>query len=374
MSIQRKTLACLLFPFTMWYAIGVAVRNLLWDTGVRKQQSPHVTTIGVGNLATGGTGKTPMVEYLLRLFGPDMHVAMLSRGYGRGTKGFIVADPANAEVDTLGDEPAMIARKFPNVTTAVSENRLFGISNLLSLNDPPSLVVLDDVFQHRWIKPTVNILLTEYHRPYFSDRILPYGNLREFRSAHSRANIIIVTKSPQEIQPLDRRNYIARLGLKAHQRVFFAHIEYQQPLPLWHGVDTLDLSVPHNLLLVTGIASPRPLLNHLKKTHTVTHLPFPDHHQFTQADIQTIVDTFAAIPQDQPRAIITTEKDAIRLLSSPDAEPLSTLPLFQLPMRMEFNSANGETFDAALTTIVRENISFLQRLAGSPYFQSDGEE
>ena len=374
MSTHRKSIFYLLFPFTVWYAVGVAIRNLLWDTGIRKQQTPHITTIGVGNLATGGTGKTPMVEYILSLFCHEMYVAMLSRGYGRDTKGFIIADQYNADANTIGDEPAMMARKFPSVTTVVSENRLLAISNLQNLNNPPDIVVLDDIYQHRWLKPTVNILLTEYNRPYFSDRILPYGNLREFRTAHSRANIIVVTKSPLDIPPLDRRNFIARLGVKPHQRVFFAHILYHQPQPLWTEtpdcqVTTLDLSLPHNILLLTGIANPSPLLAHLKHTHSVTHLSFPDHHQFTADDIQTIVDSFAALPNDQPRAIVTTEKDAARLVSSPHADLLRQLPIYQLPISMEFNSANGETFDNAISTIVRENISFLQRLAGSPYFR-----
>ena len=208
----RTTISWLLFPLTMWYAVGVAVRDFLYAIGVKRQTIPHITTIGVGNLSTGGTGKTPHVEYLLRLLADKYTTAMLSRGYKRKSKGFQLDDGSHNPT-ILGDEPAMIAAKFPNVQVAVCEKRVEGVKRLM---ESSQLIVMDDVFQHRAIKPSINILLTEYHHPYFNDHILPYGDLREFRSGHYRASIIIVTKCPALLNPVEKHNIIALQTAEIH--------------------------------------------------------------------------------------------------------------------------------------------------------------
>ena len=209
----RKTISWFLFPLTVWYAVGVCFRNLLFALGIKSQTAPPVTTIGVGNLCTGGSGKTPHVEYLLRLLSGSYETALLSRGYRRKTSGFVLDDGCHSP-SRLGDEPSMLALKFPNVTVAVCEKRVEGVHQLLKRDPAPQLIVLDDVFQHRYLKPTVNILLTEYGNPYFKDHILPFGNLREFRSARRRADIVIDTKSTSSLNPIYRHNYHSTLSTK----------------------------------------------------------------------------------------------------------------------------------------------------------------
>lgn len=363
---SNKMLYYILFPITMWYGIVVALRNLLFDLGLRTQEAPHVTTIGVGNLVCGGAGKTPMVEYLVRLFADSANVAILSRGYKRSSKGYVRASADACEASLLGDEPAMMYRKFPGITVAVCEKRVEGLRNLLASDNPPSLVLMDDVYQHRQVKPTVNILLTEYDHPYFKDRILPYGTLREFRKAAVRANIIVVTKSPKDINPIVRHTFLSQLGVSAHQQVYFAHIEYGTPVALY-GAGSMNLDNVDSVLAVTGIAHPQPLLDYLNdERHTVSHLSFPDHHDFTADDVARIVEAYNALPGSS-KVIVTTEKDAERLRKEAAAEQLRQLSVYMIPITMAFNEANGETFDNTVKAIVRENTTFISRLTKSNY-------
>lgn len=307
-----------MFPLTVWYAVGVALRNLYYDrrTSKSQKQDNKPITIGVGNLRMGGTGKTPHTEYLIRLFS-GQKIALLSRGYGRKTKGFVLADGNannNNNSKLIGDEPAMIARKFPDITVAVSENRAEGLEQLSQLQDSPHLILLDDVYQHRRVRPDLLILLTEYGDPYFLDHILPFGNLREFRSGSRRADIIVVTKCPPSMSKSRRQKYRERLKIQPHQKLFFSQIMYMSPQPLFPDTQRseLDLQGCRTILLVTGIAHSEPLKRYLEKRCTVKHLCFPDHHDFTERDCQQIVDAYHAI-KTPAKAIITTEKDAMRL-------------------------------------------------------------
>ena len=219
MDRQKRIWTWLLLPLTGWYAVGVFVRNLMFEVGIKRQEAPRVMTIGVGNMNVGGSGKTPMVEYLLSLLSSRHRTAMLSRGYGRKTKGFVL-DDGSGSPQRLGDEVAMVSRKFPDVVTAVCERRVEGIHQLMAMTDAPELVVLDDVYQHRYVKPTVNILLTEYQHPFTRDHILPFGNLREFRNAKQRANIVVVTKCPETLPPVEKQNLVRELDLKPYQHLF----------------------------------------------------------------------------------------------------------------------------------------------------------
>ena len=357
----------------MWYAVVVAVRNMLYSIGIKKQEAPHITTIGVGNLSTGGTGKTPMTEYLLRLLADKYPTAMLSRGYKRKTKGYVLDDGSH-DTAKLGDEPAMIASKFPNVQVAVCERRLEGVRRLMEpvypeLSDnpeeseepekqePPKLIVLDDVYQHRHIKPNINILLTEFRHPYFRDRIIPYGNLREFRSGRNRASIVIVTKCPSVLNPVDRHNIIADLRLQNYQKVFFSYLKYGEIVTLDGKPANLDLRHMDGVLALTGIAHPEPMVEEIRKSCRVQHMAFADHHNYTKHDLSRVREAFEAIKGER-KAILTTEKDAMRLRGI-----TGDLPIYVLPVEMAFHKEKDLDFDQIIESSVKENISFLSKLS-----------
>lgn len=352
----RKNISYVLFPLTMWYAVGVRCRNMLYALGIKKQEAPHITTIGVGNLSTGGSGKTPHVEYLLRLLADRYPTAMLSRGYKRKTKGY-VEDDGSHDTALLGDEPAMIARKFPQVQVAVCEKRVEGVKRLMQQEQPPQLIILDDVFQHRAIKPSINILLTEYGHPFYDDHILPYGDLREFKNARFRANIVIVTKCPANLNPVLKHNIVHDLKLQNYQKVFFSYFKYGNLQTLDGKPAPTDLRRFDNVLCITGIAHPEPLLAELRRNTKVQHMAFADHHDFTTSDIARIGDIFAALPGTQ-KIIVTTEKDAMRLRGKADK-----LPVYVLPIEVAFHKENDKDFDKLIESSVRENISFLSKLS-----------
>lgn len=365
----RKNLSYALFPLTCWYAVGVRFRNLFYALGIKKQEAPHITTIGVGNLSTGGTGKTPHVEYLLRLLADKYPTAMLSRGYKRRSKGFL-ADDGSHDPLLLGDEPAMMARKFPQVQVAVCEKRVEGVRRLMApaamapqnpdnpeTPEAPKLIILDDVFQHRAIKPSINILLTEYGHPYFDDHILPYGNLREFKKARYRANIVIVTKCPAKLNPIEKHNILHSLRLQNYQKVFFSYLKYGDLKTLDGKRYDVDLHRMDNILCVTGIAHPEPLLAELRQYTKVQHLAFADHHDFTARDIARIKETFSTLSGTN-NIIVTTEKDAMRLHGLTEG-----LPVYLLPIEVAFHKENDKDFDTLIESSVRENIMFLSKLS-----------
>ena len=348
-------IALLLFPLSIWYAVGVAVRNLLYRCGILKSHKSPIPTIGIGNLRMGGTGKTPHTEYLIRLLEREkkFSISLLSRGYGRKTKGFLsTSDNSQFSIfnsQLLGDEPLMMHHKFPDLNVAVCEDRLEGVQKLSSFKFQSSsfnIVLLDDCYQHRRVKPDLMILLTEYDAPYFNDHILPFGNLREFRSGCQRADIIVVTKCPPLISDQRRDEYRRRLRLRPGQQLFFSQIDYLPPQPLF---DDCPWSTPREALLVTGIANPEPLLRHLERHFTVRHMAFPDHHPFSAIDCRRIVDKFNRIKSPE-KVIITTEKDAMRLANGGAKELLTTLPIFFIPISVSF--AEGDSFDQTIKNSV----------------------
>ena len=384
MSSSRKIASFLLLPLTIWYAVGVALRNIFFEMGILKQETPHITTIGVGNLSTGGTGKTPHVEYLLRLLGSQYRTVYLSRGYRRKSKGFVKAD-GNPDPLRLGDEAAMIARKFPHVDTVVCEKRMRAIRRLMEPPQPvpaedastaaepaepvavadttPELIVMDDVYQHRFVKPTLNILLTEFNRPYYNDLILPYGNLREFRKARFRANIIIVTKCPAKLNPIDRHNITNSLGVLPYQKVFFSYFEYGRPKAVY-GDGEADLNAARQILLFTGIARPEPLLRYVKQGRTMVPMLFGDHHEYTASDLRKITERFAKLNSEN-KMLLTTEKDAARLQTPQARQMLEGLPLYYIPVEVKFHDTVEYNFNSTILSTVKENISFLDKLKTS---------
>lgn len=291
------------FPISLLYALVVYVRNFLFDVGIFSSRSYKTPTICVGNLSVGGTGKTPMTEYLLRILG-DRNTAVLSRGYKRKSEGFFLANAQSSVLD-LGDEPYQIHQKFPEVTVAVDANRRNGIEKLESMFDP-EVIVLDDAFQHRKVKPSFSILLTTYHNLYVDDWYLPTGSLRDAKKEAKRADLIIVTKCPEGLREDERHAITARLKPKKHQNVLFASLQYNN-FVTDGGKEKMPLVQLKNkqVALVTGIASPGPLVEYLKSVGLeFEHFEFGDHHHFTDKEIEQFKGY---------EMVLTTEKDFVRL-------------------------------------------------------------
>ncbi|MFV8322513.1 tetraacyldisaccharide 4'-kinase [Flavobacterium sp. LS2R12] len=315
MNLLRK----LLFPFAILYGLITSIRNFLFDKGILKSYSFDLPVIAVGNLSVGGTGKTPQIEYLIRLLSDKYKIATLSRGYKRQSEGFILAD-ANSNAALLGDEPFQFYKKFPSIQVAVDANRKNGIEQLLSQSDKPEVILLDDAFQHRKVKAGFYILLTSYCDLYSDDWMLPTGNLRESRSGADRANVIIVTKCPFNLAPEEQNMIKKRLKVGVNQELYFTFIAYEEFI---YGEDRkINVNEIQSTakLLVAGIAKPEPFFAYLQDTNDVC-LSFPDHHNFTDKDILEIKNLA------QNKIIITTEKDYVRLKGSLPSEQLFYLPI-----------------------------------------------
>ena len=356
MSNGVKTYKCLL-PVSWLYGIGVRFRNLLFDKGMLRSRRFPVPVICVGNITVGGTGKTPHVEYLIRLLSPECKVAVLSRGYKRSTRGFVLSDSGSTALD-IGDEPKQIKDKFGDVVVAVDEDRCHGIDQLLSHPSTRDIdvVLLDDAFQHRHVQPGLSILLTDYHRLLTDDALLPAGRLREPASGKCRADIIVVTKCPSDLSAAERQRVSRSLCPSAGQQLFFSCMEYQPLQPLFCGDDRplSHLSSDEHVLLVSGIANPAPLLAELRNhTSHVCHLSFSDHHHFSEKDIADIQSAFEALPS--PRCIITTEKDAVRLGHAKRLSDEARRHLYQLPIRVSILEDKQSLFDKQIQEYVRNN-------------------
>jgi len=298
----------------------------LYDLDLKSSKSYNLPIICVGNLSVGGTGKTPMIEYLIRQLSENYTIATLSRGYKRSTKGFVIADET-ADAISVGDEPFQFYKKFKNVIVSVDENRQHGIQNLLQLKKMPKIILLDDAYQHRKVKAGFNILLTTYSDLYVDDMLLPTGNLREPISGANRANIIVVTKCPIDISETEKQAIISKLKPLKEQQVFFSSILYSETLTNNNKTITLEALKEKTFTLVTGIENSKPLVDYFNALHLkFHHLRFDDHHEFTATEIKLL---------KEKDLIITTEKDFVRLESN--FEGLNTL--FYLPIKIEINNA-----------------------------------
>lgn len=298
-----KLLRKILFPFVPVYYAATSLRNVLYDLEIKKSKSYKIPVICVGNLSVGGTGKTPMIEYLIDLLKTDSNLATLSRGYKRKSEGFQLADD-KATVEILGDEPFQFYTKFKkNIQVAVDANRQVGIEKLMALKNPPEIILLDDAFQHRKVKAGFNILLTTYDNLYVDDFVLPTGNLREPKSGAKRAHIIVVTKCPNDLDASRKAEIVKKISPKTYQNVFFSSIVYSNDIVSL--IETKLINSVNDFTLVTGIANPNPLVDFLNnKNLKFEHLNFKDHHEFSEKDI---VDLCAL------ELIVTTEKDFMRL-------------------------------------------------------------
>lgn len=316
-----KKLRFLLFPMAGIYSLITHMRNKLFDLKILKSKSYDIPIICIGNLSTGGTGKSPMTEYVIRLLIKNCRVATLSRGYGRKSSGYL--DVSSDDKATLvGDEPLQFARKFKEVQVAVCEDRQTGIETLLSKNSPPEVIILDDAFQHRKVEAGLNIVLTSYGDLYVDDYVLPMGNLREPKIGASRADLVLVTKCPKGMTLEEQQAISSKLNLTASQNLYFSTIVYDETVHSeWDSVTLNSLKVK-NVTLVTGIANPKPLVNFLKHYGlSFEHKSFKDHHNFSESEIKEL---------ETLDAIVTTEKDFVRLRSS-----LKMKNLFYIPINTE---------------------------------------
>jgi tetraacyldisaccharide 4''-kinase len=358
MQKQEGKINYLLFPFAVLYGLVTEIRNKLFDRKILPVEEFSVPVICVGNLTVGGTGKTPHIEYLIRMLMKTHRIAVLSRGYKRKTSGFVLADTQSNSL-TIGDEPYQIYKKFPGIIVAVDEKRCRGIRKLLTFSTElrPEVILLDDAFQHRYVKPGLSILLTDIHRPIYDDCLLPVGRLRELVRNKSRADVVIVTKCPLDID-FERMSEISkRLNLRPGQSLFFSSFRYGNLIPVFMQAPILipeEIQKKYfSILLISGIANPSPLVHQLRRYASILEtLQYPDHHHFSESDIKNIQHRFDQI-EGQEKIIVTTEKDATRLINHGAAFDNDIKKrMYYLPVEVFFNFDKEIVFNK----IIREHV------------------
>jgi tetraacyldisaccharide 4'-kinase len=355
---QRKSIMdALLTPFSWAYGAGVWVRNTAFNIGLLPQEEFDVPVVSVGNITVGGTGKTPHVEYIVEALYRRYHVAVLSRGYKRKTKGFILASN-NMTPRDIGDEPYQIYRKYSGlITLAVCENRRKGIRELLRIDPDINLILLDDGFQHRYVKPKVNVVLVDYNRPPYEDRLMPLGSLREPVERLLRCDVVVVTKCPSDLTAMDIRMMKKNLDLFPSQRLYFSNIRYADPVPVFPVQSPQLTSLQwlrddDALLCLTGIATPKPLVRYLRQFSTrIKVMHFDDHHFFTRRDFGDIFKVYNSL-EGKRKFIITTEKDAVRIMNNPYYPPTKRNCIFYIPMRVGFLEMEGANFIEGLVEMI----------------------
>lgn len=342
--IQTWLAKIILAPFSLLYGIGVSTRNGLYRLGLLKAVEFNVPVISVGNLSVGGAGKTPHIEYLIRLLKAYLNVSTLSRGYRRKTKGFLVVEPRmNAE--QVGDEPLQFKRKYPDILVTVSESRTFAIPQIMSLRPDMQVVLLDDAFQHRSVKPGLNILLTEYSHPFTSDFLLPSGRLREWRSAYHRADVIIVSKCPRVLEAKEKESFRETIEPLPHQKLFFSYYDYGLPYYMFNAQQRVKLEEDVQVLLICAIARTDYLVEYLESKVDYVHvLEYEDHHYFSSHDVANLHKVFDQM-ETKKKVIITTEKDAMRLEMHRKYLIEKRLPIFAIPVQVAFHFEEGPIFD-----------------------------
>ena len=345
-----KSFRYLFFPLALIYNGVIWLRNILYDKNILKSVSFNFPLICIGNLATGGTGKTPMVEYLIRFLKPNYKIATLSRGYKRKTTGFAIADKNTTALD-IGDEPMQLHQKFKDILIAVCEERIEAVPQLLQQKPDTEVIILDDAFQHRQVRAGMNILLTEYANLYTRDFILPAGDLRDVQSSSKRADIIIITKCKADLSETEKISIITEIRPLANQIIFFTTLIYGKPFHLFTK-DELIIEQDCEILLVCGIANPRPLKDYLTKlVDTYEMIRYADHHIFHSNDLKEIKHQFDKI-KTLKKIILTTEKDAVRLQKF--SLELKKIPIYVIPIEHRFMFNETEKFNSAITTFVNK--------------------
>ena len=335
----------LLLPFAVLYRVAVFIRNTMFDAGILRSQTFPIWVISVGNLSVGGTGKSPHIEYLIRLlegmpefknlrFSPQ-RTAILSRGYGRSTSGFLeVAE--NSSAQEVGDEPMQMRMKFKDIHIAVDEKRVHGIKKLMEMYSNINMVLLDDAFQHRYVKPSISIVLTNFYHPFYEDKMMPAGSLREPPGSYRRADIIIVTRTPHDILDVEKKMIVKKIKPFPHQKVFFSSVMYLDMTPVYDAsLIGRKITKETSVVLLTGIANANDFKKHLQKTaKEVIHISYPDHHWYSLVEIMKLIDMFNNV-HNTDKIIITTEKDAARLHQASIVEHLEKLPVFYTPIQVK---------------------------------------
>jgi len=349
----------ILYPISIIFGLITGFRNFLFDTGILSSMEFSFPVICVGNITVGGTGKTPHTEYIAGLLKYNFKVATLSRGYKRETKDFRIAS-ASTPVWEIGDEPLQIFHNFPDIPVAVDRNRVHGVNRILQEYPETEVIILDDGYQHRRITPGFSILLSDFERLFVRDHMLPYGNLRENKGNMRRADIILITKSPENISPIQRRLIVKEIDKSPYQNLYFTSFRYKHPKPVFencHEGSQPDVSECANcgIVLITGIANPQPLKEYLQKSYSeIIHLSFPDHHNFTEKDILNISSAFNDL-KSVTRYLFTTEKDAVRLREFTNiAEPIRSA-FFYIPIGIYFLNEDKDEFDNLIIDYVRKN-------------------
>ena len=350
----------LLYPLSLLYGLITGFRNFMYNTDILPSSEFHLPVICVGNLTVGGTGKTPHTEYLIRLLENDFKVSTLSRGYRRKTRDFRIAS-ATTRVSQIGDEPMQIFQKFPDVTVAVDRSRVKGVNRILKEKPETEVIILDDAFQHRSITPGFSILLSDFERLMVRDHMLPYGNLRESIGNMRRADIILITKCPENITAIQRRLIVKEVNKAPYQNLYFTSLTYADPIPVFKNNDSsenhIDISqlTGCGIVLITGIANPLALKEHLlNSTNEITHLSFSDHYNFKEEDINKIYSAYRDL-KSPTKYLITTEKDAVRLREFTNiAEPIRSA-FFYIPVGIHFLNDDGDEFDNMIVNYVRKN-------------------
>lgn len=348
----------LLYPIAIIYGIIIYIRNKMFDFGVLSTYEFDIPVISVGNITVGGTGKTPHIEYLVGLLHGNFKIATLSRGYKRKTRGFLLANE-NSKCADIGDEPKQIKHKFSSIAVAVMADRVKGINTLCDKFPTLEVVLLDDAFQHRYVKPGLSILLLDYNRPVNEDHYLPYGRLRESMYQMKRANIVIVTKTPEDLKPIEKRIIYKNLKLFPYQNLYFTTIEYgkltsvlsneKETIPISEGTKQFD-----SVLLVTGIANASLLKEYVsERTEKLVHLNYADHHKYTAKEIKKISEVYMKM-QGERKIVITTEKDAMRLIENKIEEKLAKR-LYYLPMKIKFVHNDADEFNKQIIGYVKKN-------------------
>jgi tetraacyldisaccharide 4'-kinase len=341
--------AFLLYPFALLYDLVTRLRNWFFDLGWLKSISSPIPSIVVGNLSVGGTGKTPMIEFLIRMLRKEQKIATLSRGYGRKTKGFLKATP-EVSPEEIGDEPFQIYQKFgQDISVAVGEDRLAALNVIATWPDAPELILLDDAFQHRYVQGDLQILLTTYQKPFFSDYLLPMGRLRESRSGAKRADLIIITKCPEQLGESEKSKFKSEVAQysKSNPPVLFSSISYGEPTSL---SDSAPFS--SKIILLTGLANDQSLVEYVSEKYELLEmLSYPDHHDYSDADFNKVRGTFKQHESRNP-VVLTTEKDGVKLKSNAPKGFLEEIPIFVLPMEVRFSP----TDELALAQLIQQKV------------------
>lgn len=351
-----------LWPLSVLYGIGVSIRNCLFNWGILPSETFSVPIVSVGNITVGGTGKTPFSEYLIRVLKGNYKVGLLSRGYKRKSKGYQLLTNLSTPL-MVGDEPFQIKRKFPDIMVAVDANRREGIRNMLSEETgAPEIIILDDAYQHRYVQPDVSILLIDYNRMITEDHLMPVGQLREPVNSKSRANIIVITKCPVDLKPIEFRLIRKNLKLYAYQSLFFTTLAYGDLQPLFVKSVNCPLTLKKiknfSTLVVTGIATPRPFEQYLQPfVKEMVSINFSDHHNFSEPDLKRIQNEFDMIP-NKHKLILTTEKDAVRLMNDPNFPAALKKYIYYVPLYVKFLLEEGADFDEKLFAHLERNKNF----------------